>query len=163
MYRKLVLILAVLFMAFAGNACANGTSGGFDEIYMTDHYGGTDERSTFGWDDKPWLYLKLPAAGVAETNSTWTDPLGADSLTDENVSGLIEVWLGFDNWNEIRRAGLWHVNATYDFLYTSDPSGSGACTFTVTPEPVSSVLFLLGAGVLGAGLKKRSGKKLKNA
>ena len=155
--KTVAIISAFLFiLIFAGSVFA-----AFDDIYTTGSYGSTAIKTTFGWDEKPWLYLKFPASSDFVNNiySTWTDPHGVTNSVGDTLSGS-QVWLGFDTWNSIRTTGLWNVTANYSG-YSGGPSGSGATTFTVTPEPISSALFLFGGLVLAAGYRKKKTKILK--
>ena len=155
MVKKTVVVLsAVLFtLIFSGNVFA-----AFDNIYTTGTYGGTDIKTTFGWDEKPWLYLKLPTSADSTNiiGSAWTSPSGVISSVGDTLSGRT-IWLGFDTWNSIRTAGLWNVTANYSG-YLGGPSGSGTTTFTVTPEPVSMILFLFGGAALAAAYRKKKAK-----
>ena len=57
-----------------------------------------------------------------------------------------------------KKTGLWNVDAFYS--YAAGGSGLKSTSFSVTPEPISSALFLLGGGALALrNFRKRSAKK----
>ncbi len=167
MSKKLALIFG-LFLSLNFVTAAFASS--FDEIYTVGDKYETTEKSVFGWDEKPWLYIKLPDIGYEfdKTKSFWWDPKGDDDESDKHKSNLIkredsdnEMWLSFkDNtWLKIREVGEWEIKAKSKLFFPDNPNVTinGLAKCTVTPDPISSALFLLGAGALGSRslLRKR--------
>lgn len=154
--KTVILVSAVLFfMIFAGQACA----GNFDQLYTTDGYESTTLKTIFGWNDLPWLYAALSAASGSPltVTSSWKSP-GGTTYSAGNTLSDGKMWLYLEDWNSVKTAGLWNIDATYSY---GGGSGIGSTTFTVTPEPVSVALFLFGGAVLAAGYRKKKTKFLK--
>lgn len=112
--------------------------------------------STFDLNATPWLYLIEEKPGNNSTSFLWQNTTNNDIYNfTKNANGA--TWYNFNdfNWGTIKAKGDWNITATYTKsgdTYTQNHS------FTVTPEPISSILFLLG----GAGLALRQYKKRKN-
>jgi hypothetical protein len=53
-----------------------------------------------------------------------------------------DTWLSLDDWDDVKKLGEWNVNAAY--FYPNRDSGTGKTDFTVTPEPISTILFCAG-------------------
>jgi len=157
------IILSVLFLTCSASVFATAPSHVFDEIYMTSGNGTYDVRDTFGWDETPWIYFKMP-----------TDPnnfhFGIKAPSNDKYKFLdkevgSEFWVSLDNlfedkdggsmfsWDDIKEVGLWDLDAQYASLGSS-AAGKGDLTFTITPEPISSLLFLIGGGALVAIRRK---------
>lgn len=125
----------------------NTTFADFEEIYMTDDDGSFIKKNNFGWNEQPWLYLLLPKAGLSTVNSWWEDPNKEYHLVTAVIEEYDdEIWLNLANWNTIKKLGEWNVRASY--FYATGEIGAGSTRFTVTPEPISSVLFLIGGAAL---------------
>jgi len=139
-----------------------------DGFYTVASNGSTvweDEFSLTG--SKPWLYIETPLASVVSglAMSWWQDrpqTITPELAFDGGVASG-QIWLALDDatWDSIKAVGTWDVSAYYSVATTdfgTPPQISnlaGDATFTVTPEPVSSVLFLIG----GAGLVARRFRK----
>lgn len=154
MIRKTVAIVsaALFLLIFAGNVFA-----GFDALYTTDDDKSTVAKTTFDWDELPWLYLNVSGAAgkLLTASSTWTSPGGTPYVAGDELMGS-KMWLAFvSDWSSIRATGVWNIDANYSY---SGGSGTGSTTFTVTPEPLSSALFLFGGLVLAAGYRKKKTK-----
>lgn len=172
---KKFVTLAFLLAAFAcaTNAFAVGLS--FEELYPVADKFSTDEQTTFGWDEKPWIYVKLPDIGYKFdiTGSFWRDP-SEDGSSSLHLANLIkrdnsdnEIWFSFkDNYwfgtkksEGIREAGEWDINVCSLIFSKCFPQLLSATTsLTVVPEPISSGLFLLGSGILGITLFRKKKK-----
>ncbi len=158
-YRAIAASL-FCFVVFSGARTSEAAS--FEEIYMTNASGSYERVEVFDWNETPWLYLRTP--DVRKGNSTfinyfsWYDPdsnLVYKDKADPNRSN--ERWFRIDDWDSVKKVGTWDVDASY--FNPGSIKGSGSTSFTVTPEPVSSVLFLLGGlSLFGFEYKKR--KKL---
>ena len=161
MYKKIFIGLAVLVcvvvlaagMSFAKNA---GTSGAeiidIGTIYMVDSYGSTVQQNFFDLGATPWVYFELPSGAGSQNiaiQTSWNyDGELQDFFSMVVQKGTTEVWYSADDWDSMQALGTWCVVAQYD-ANSPFTSGKGTAKFTVTPEPVSSVLFLAGSATLG--------------
>ncbi|MBI5665932.1 MAG: hypothetical protein HZC49_12730 [Nitrospirae bacterium] len=154
------MILAFLIFVL----CAGRVHAGFDAFYMVDASGSTAPKTTFDWNDTPWIYVKLPTSGFYFEVNWMNSPTG-DNYGLSIMSSSQELWISAESgyggnkfinagtsaevtWlNDMREEGDWNVMGSY--LYANGASGSGSTTFTVTPEPISFILFLAGGAVLG--------------
>ena len=156
MNKKLFMGLAVLVFSLAlvaGTAFAAGSGGktiDISTIYMVDSEGSTTQQDICGWNDTPWLYFELPSdAGsnniVAE--SWWYD--ADDVLQGHLVSyDTSTIWQTLGDWDNVKSLDGWTVTAKYTAT-GPNTNGAGSTGFTVTPEPISTILFLTGGATLG--------------
>ena len=119
------------------------------EFFITDSAG--IEQSSFAFDETPWLSITLKAQEKEVIGGWWKEiPGGAQNPISKSglVGGQSYLW-AFTDWG-------WPIPQT-EGTYQAHVNGYGTeRTFTVTPEPISSVLFLIGAAALtGAGIKRR--------
>lgn len=147
----------VLFSIFA---LVNSAFADFDAIYTVGSGGSTTLKDSFGWNEHPWLYLDLPSSAWAYTVSWW-NPNGTSLFYSDFAvtDGVDQVWHTLNNWSAPggpRQLGLWDIGADYSIApgYRS----TGSTGFTVTPEPLSSVLFLIGGISLAAARLRRRKK-----
>lgn len=160
MNKKMFLILFPVVFALLINK--NIVFAGFDSIYMVGDSTSITQKTTFGLDETPYLYMNLPGDGSLYTVwSWWHDPAGNtywDGTAPIFDSTNYQVWLPLTHWfqwENVKTAGIWTIDANYYF--SNNQSGTGVTSFTVTPEPISSILFLLG----GSALAFRQHKKRK--
>ena len=144
--KKIFFILLVVFLLFPAIAFSVSQ---YDQIYMVGAEYSTVEQTVFAMDEIPWLYLKLPDsldfAGLTDTS--WFGPIVSDGMVVPTNSQ--EVWLTFYfdpdyTWDELKSPGEWNISATS--LVSEIVTGN--TSFTVTPEPISSILFITGGAVL---------------
>ena len=122
----------------------------------------TVEKLTFGWDETPAIYTKwnideLNASQPLHQTWVWFNPdnhivsMSSQDIGLQGLSGHLELWNSLsDNWvpslgtswETEKKAGIWNVNVLW--INTGGVLGAQNVQFTVTPEPVSSVLFLVG-------------------
>ena len=169
MKKKMAVVLFVFLITAIHGGLAFGAN--FDAIYTVATSGDTTAKDTFDIDGPaPYLYLRIPSTGIIFTNnetvSFWFPPGETTTNIDYGTGPVTatEVWHPFpENWAANATPGLWTVEAqwTYQVVppegFENLAQGSGSTTFTVTPEPVSSILFLVG----GAGLVTRRYLKAK--
>jgi hypothetical protein len=156
------LILITLWMNTlkAHADVAKDTADGF---YTVAFDGSTDYVGEFALDgDKPWLYINIVSDPVLNglAISWWDEPgnVQQELVYDGSVNAN-QVWLALDDatWDSIKQVGAWKVDGSYSVVTNNFDvlQEKGTANFTVTPEPISSVLFLVG----GAGLVARRFRK----
>lgn len=129
----------------------------YAQIYTVGAQGNDEAKSVFGLGEKPWLYLQLPnGTHQYNTDTTFSEwNLGGDSfypslLEDSYYREGNNIWIAFSdaNWSVNKAVGEWEIDALTVLYKDGKPKKSvlGMTNFTVTPEPVSVCLFLLGAG-----------------
>jgi hypothetical protein len=122
----------------------------------------THKKTEFGWNETPFVYLQLKRIDKKEDlniNYVWTH--GTDSYTQsETYSDIasLKSWQDLDIWNSVRAIGDWTVSASWGYAGKGCDMITRTSTFNVVPEPVSLVLFGLGAGVLGLAQLRRKKK-----
>lgn len=148
----------------------------FSQYKIVGALNSTVEKTVFSFDETPFLYLKLPQTGDVFTGTFWSDPdsLSFFSSTQQTSSPLtttvvgsdptlisgLERWLSLANWDSIKKAGTWEVASNY--FYTNGATGTGLASFavTVTPEPVSMMLFFVGGAPMAVSLYRKHKKTL---
>ena len=93
--------------------------------------------------------------------TTWTSSNNVQHSYDLSVDfdGLNffpEYWVSLDNWDNIKEAGSWDVHGQELFYDTTGPYDT---SFTVVPEPISSILFVAGGTFLAGRRYKKRMKK----
>jgi hypothetical protein len=157
----LVIFSIILTSGLLANSASAISSGPFEAIYMVDSQYSTVEKDVFNYTDpSPWVYLKIPEAHAFNLSLTfYTSPTGDDYWTyDLNNTGN-EIWISLDSgyyglstaidWVDIVEIGDWNVTAKYAGCIPNCDLYYGSTGFTVVPEPVSSMLFIVGAATLG--------------
>ena len=153
MNKKLFMALAVLVFSLvlvSGTAFAKTYN--ITTVYTVDSYGSTTLQDTYAWDEVPWLYFELPTnagSNMIVASSSWYDESGdlQYSISNDYSKGTTQIWqTPGNNWNPL--LGDWSVTASYT-AKGPKTNGTGATSFTVTPEPISSILFLTGGATLG--------------
>jgi len=167
MKKTTLMIIAVLFVMLAFTTPASADITDFLAIFTTDSYGSTTPKTSFGWNETPWLYVKLTSAALNVTSSWWLNP-SLNPLASVIESGARdEFWLtpvdqyGNSIWDSIKALGTWTINAEAHFATIPMDKNTGSTIFTVTPEPVSSALFLIGGAALAGSKLYRSNRKRK--
>ncbi|VAX35654.1 hypothetical protein MNBD_UNCLBAC01-1739 [hydrothermal vent metagenome] len=157
MKKILIFSTAGLFMCFSlilGQAQADALD--FMNLYTTAS-GFPDEtpKNKFDFTETPYLFLELPEGeNLAEfTVSFWQ---GTNNQTSVITIGASETkrWTTPNNWDIVKEVGDWTINASW-FNSNTNNSGVGSTTFTVTPEPVSTILFFVGGVPMAFRLYKR--------
>jgi hypothetical protein len=146
-------------------------------LYPTAGPGDVTPKTVFALSETPYIYMHLPDPGPVvdpEVDNVgnlsglrWISP-SSGSFFNVNASAInAETWFSLDTgflpggtpttWDAVKELGEWNV--TGGFFYTGGPADFAETSFTVTPEPVSSVLFVSGGLALLAGLRKRRSRK----
>lgn len=117
---------------------------GFLDLYTVNSSSSTAAQDTFDYSQTPYLYMKLeiPSGAIANTISAWNAPLGSAYFGSSSLSNDVERWVSLANWNTVKEPGAWTVYANY--FDSRANNVVGAANFTVTPEPATITLFLLG-------------------
>ena len=144
--KKIILSFAILLITLfmSGNQFAEGFS-----VISVNGNTSTESMDEFSLNDTPWLYISIPEVeDVHGTTALWkseqnsyffTSYMGADN----------NIYFSLDNWDSIKTPGEWNVGVTsMQFIEGSYQMTSNSTSFTVTPEPMSYVLFLVGGGAL---------------
>jgi hypothetical protein len=178
MKRFFFVLLTALFVAASGTAFAQ------EAAFSTALKDGASwiDQDVFTLAQKPWLHISVPETDFYQdwTMSFWNYPApGASTFLSNNFSAYAEyekvgdsdIYLSFndDVWGALTKVGEWNISASTT-LFTSSGSPyywttlkaySWDVDFTVTntPEPISSALFLLGAGALGLKTYRSRNKK----
>lgn len=117
-------------------------------VYMTSNSSTYDLRTSYDWNETPWLYMDLRDSIFNVTGTSWIDPDNDTTIFNYGENSSNEVWISLSNWNTIKKAGDWNV-----FTYSAYVDGEyiiESAEFTVTPEPLSSILFLIGGFAFAA-------------
>ena len=143
------------------------------------------EQDIFEWNETPATSISFLKANLK--GGKWSDPLSLTidwTWTYESVTAYYDdVFLdppdygtpydplvttysfSFPGWDELdvsERIGDWTLTTQWELITSPNPPGGKATIpFTVTPEPISSVLFLIG-GTAIALIKHRRTKKSKD-
>lgn len=162
MGTKKIGLLVVIFclVLIAGSAHAVVP---FDAIYMVDSEFSTTQKDIFDFNDpSPWIYLNVPVVPAYNVSlSFYVSPTDDHYWTYELNNTGEEIWISLDDgyqgllppqaidWIDIKEIGTWEVTAKYAGCGSGCELNYGTTSFTVVPEPVSSMLFLVGAATLG--------------
>jgi len=137
--------------------------------------GSWTETSSFSHTEKPWLHLSVADFFNKDiTLASWNYPAPGSSYYMDNFlvdnaeylkytnDGGSDLYLAFDDatWSSIVKTGEWDISAASILVSKQEnqwewPAYQAYSTknlkFTVSPEPASCLLFLLGGGaVVGA-------------
>ena len=165
--KTLGFISAVLFGFLASSPASYAT----DDLYSLYPVGGSGnavEKNVFTFDERPFLYVHLPESRLNFVSSFWNAPNGDFHFASHGPSVDQDIWLTLSNWETARALGTWNVNAGYLFAEgDSEGACKGSCgagqtsftvtesPFTVTPEPMSTSLFIVGGLTLAAMTRRK--------
>lgn len=142
-------------MIFTLLFCAAEARADFVDLYTVDAPFSTTPKSVFSLEEEPYLYLKLPETSLGTlTLSSWESPSGT------TIPGVTEAqdgkskWLNLIQWDFWKEPGEWEVTAQY-FDSDTFQFESRIASFTVTPEPISVLLFSIGGAPVAAHLYRK--------
>ncbi len=161
MRKSTVLLIGVCVISLALISPSFASFSSLDADAYT-HLSDDTKTSEFGWDEQPFFSLEFDVDDLRTDRSLHTtillfDPSGLLRDTQSRVTSSyptdpLILCFSIDNWDLIKEVGTWNVKATYfNSLFKKDGKGGFGCTtvpFTVTPDPISSVLFMVGGIVL---------------
>lgn len=171
----LFLIGSLMFFLAVGNVYAKED---YVSAYTVGANGSEVQKDVFSWNEKPWLFLELPDIEyqLSTTVSVWDwlgdnngngggngNKKGQNYITTPDLDPLAQdgnkIWLSFSDqrWNEFKQKGAWLINPISVLLHGNHSTHfvTGQANCTVTPEPISCTLFLLGGGALFAARKRK--------
>jgi hypothetical protein len=152
------IILFGITIALTQGSPANATLY-FEEFRTVGALNSSISKTVFGWEDTPYLYVKLSAAGAASIRSTWLSPINKEYLRSKNLlnsNTLTEFWLSPVSWQDKRALGNWSLSGGLFETSTSKASlDSRVANFVITPEPASLLLFGIGGVPLAAHILRR--------
>ena len=153
-----IVLLAVIFTSILciPNDVYARAEFSFDEIKIVNSYGSIIGQDEFGFNETHWLYMKMSKPGQVTTESSWNLDVVVWNTTTTGPNE--ERWITLSDWNS-NKVGAWDVTSTY--LYPNGNTGSDTTSFTVSPEPISMILFLFGGMSLAASLYRKKKKALK--
>ena len=150
-------LLVAGFVVFGVFLSINSAFAAIDSFYTTDSNGSTTAKSTFSLNETPWLYVKVSDAVKNITSTWWNDPNGNSYDASLPGSTATTKWLTLSDWNTVKTPGNWDINGSV--FYRNGVCETAATKFTVTPEPISTALFLLGGATLGLGAYRKRKQK----
>ena len=145
--KKSLTLLSILFFTiffFLPVGTAHAITVGFVDLFTVDSPVSTTPKNFFGPGEEPFLYMNvaIPDGTIANTISGWNDPDGLGYFSNSELSTNTERWASLSDWNSVEKVGTWTVHANY---FDSAANNIVESTnFTVTPEPATMSLFLLG-------------------
>jgi len=131
-----------------------------DGVYTVAFAGSTKYVGTFNLDQKPWLFIKSTGDLNLIPRSKWFDSVDDKFKNTQTLANEKGFWLSFsDNyWSDIVKHGQWRIKALEG--KGQDKNRIGSAHFIVTPEPIGSALFMIGAGALGIIKRRRNKNKV---
>jgi len=154
-----MLIIALCISASVALSTNSFAADNDDGVYTVASAGSTEFVGTFALNQKPWLFVKANDALNPIPRSKWFDPTDDKFKTTQTLAGAEGFWLSFadNDWSSITKKGEWSIKALEG--KGEDKKKIGKAHFIVTPEPIGSALFMIGAGALGMIKRRRSRKK----
>lgn len=147
----LTLSTFVVFLAAAAPASAAFNT------YTVGSNGSTTAKSTFGFSETPYLYMKLPDRGFNSASSFWLAPSGTISpsyFASEGPGITDNRWLSLASWGGVKEVGTWTINSNV-WYPTTGLTATDSTTFNVTPEPLAMTLFLIGGAPIAANIYRK--------
>lgn len=157
-----ILIISASLLTLKNNSYAAGTQE-ITSAYTTD--ASENPKTVFSWNEIPYLFSTFnfwraieKEVWVSPTLNTYIFTIRDNHSVKDFDPTRQEILNTLPNWNTRTESGVW----TW-FARANNGSANGQAltgTFTITPEPVSSILFLIGGAALFT--KHNRSKKLKS-
>ncbi|MBI5100002.1 MAG: thrombospondin type 3 repeat-containing protein [Nitrospirae bacterium] len=146
MNKKIIIVLAL----FAALLLINNVHAAFDALYTVGSYGSTIPKTTFNWNETPYLYIKLPSSNNLQYfEINWLSSPGNINYGLVIQDNVRELWISAEdgyngikfqiegtgtqvNWfgaSGMREAGIWGVSASY--FYEDGTFDAGSTGFTI--------------------------------
>ncbi len=150
------------------------------KLFMTDSTSSPTPQQYFTLNEQPYLYLLFPDGSTGGTDFTtynkdifsfWHDPDGKLKSTPYNIvkggDGINGIFLTPTDWGIIYKEGWWDIDTEYFTFKPGAAVTSGPIDDTgkpiqlhmqvgsVTPEPISALLFLVGGGAIAGFVRLR--------
>ena len=178
MKTLIATIATILICSFAAATNANAVASSLDyqTIYTVDGDSSYTLKNEFAPGELPYSYIKFqsgylsgpPANTKLQVDWTWalaSNPSITKSTSTKypigDFSSDLEIWeppvSGW--WSAKGEPGLWNLDVAWDDDQgLTGFSGNDSTTLTVTPEPVSTILFLFGGAPLAAAIYRKRKK-----
>ena len=135
---------------------------------MVGAQGSTAPQNTFDLNQRPFVFLEFDRNSLETklpllVNWKWIyandKTLSFDAkLFLDFPDDSLKIWKDANNWDAIKKPGEWEVKTSWfnpGFFDLKGGEGSKIINFTVTPEPVSCLLYLAGAAPIAFSLFRR--------
>ena len=171
MQRFIFLIFVVLLLSSSFSpvpAFALNNLSPSDGPFTVDSPGSTTPKDTFDLSEHPFVFLEfdrdslntnLPLLTIGKWILENKQTLGLNfTLTSQFPNDSVRLWSDAINWDLIKKTGKWQVDNSWlnlDFFPGKGGIGSKTINFTVTPEPVASLLFIIGGAPVAFRLYRR--------
>lgn len=131
----------------------------FEKLYTTGS-GSPDEvlKNEFTLNETPYLFMQLPTGEELSdfTVSFWHGPTNNTSVMTFGGAGLTR-WATPANWDAVKEVDEWDIDASWYNSGTGN-GGTGHTSFTVTPEPIAMILFMVGGLPIATSLYRNRRK-----
>lgn len=174
LFLKSILAVFALFL-LTGNAHAQAYGKAYmvtgNGSYTLSNYDAINDEYNYAQGETPYVYIKLKLSELKLTSplkvlwswSSFADPYNTEIQYQVfNINGQAgdkEIWSGAPEpwWTNNGGPGKWTVDIAW--LNAQGALGTTTATFNVTPEPLSSALFLFGGVPVAAALLRKSKKR----
>ena len=172
--KKTICLLSTIFgLIFLSNfpAFADSPLLSSQGPYTVGGFGDKTEKNLFSPDEKPFSFVEFDPHNLNPGQNLqidWFWQFGDTKIFHDTRTinapnlfspGPLRLWDSLNNWDSIKKSGDWHVVTQWfnpDNGTGRGGSGTQAFTFTVTPEPVSTLLFLVGAAPIALRLSRKT-------